>query len=211
MTENDANPFHFTIEQISDAPRAFLLKGFLTPDECMQFIDMAEKSMAPSTAVDPETGEFIQFAARSSSGTYFMLGQTPLIVEIEDRIARLTDIPVVNGEGLQVLNYQIGQQYMPHFDFFDPALKVSAKPLACGGQRVATCLMYLYAAEEGGETHFPAVDLKVTPVAGDALIFYNLLPTGEVDRQSLHASLPVTQGEKWVATKWLRERPYVAS
>jgi prolyl 4-hydroxylase len=24
----------------------------------------------------------------------------------------------------------------------------------------------------------------------------------------LHAGLPVRRGEKWIATKWLRERPY---
>jgi prolyl 4-hydroxylase len=28
------------------------------------------------------------------------------------------------------------------------------------------------------------------------------------DTSSLHAGLPVIRGEKWIATKWLRERPY---
>jgi len=68
--------------------------------------------------------------------------------------------------------------------------------------------MYLNTAEGGGETHFPEVDLKVTPIQGDAILFFNVHPDGECDRQSLHASLPVTTGEKWVATKWIRERAY---
>jgi prolyl 4-hydroxylase len=208
MSETTTSSLHYTIEKFSDSPRALLLKGFIKDEECAQLIELARQKIAPNTTVDPETGEYMQIEARSSSGTYFMLRQNQIIADIEERIAAVVGLPVENGEGLQVLNYQIGQQYMPHFDFFDPTHKGSATILACGGQRVATCLMYLNTAEAGGETHFPEVDRKVTPIQGDAILFFNILPDGTVDRQSLHASLPILAGEKWVATKWIREREY---
>lgn len=198
----------YTVEALSTSPRLVLLHGFLNDEECAHLIAMAEAKIGPSTTVDPETGAHIQVEARSSSSTYFCLRQTEIMARIEDRIAGLVNLPVVNGEGLQVLNYQVGQQYLPHFDFFDPEYKGSAVVLACGGQRVATCIMYLSTVEEGGETHFPEVGHKVAAVKGDAILFYNMLPNGEVDRLSLHASLPVITGEKWVSTKWIREREY---
>ena len=38
-------------------------------------------------------------------------GQDPVVASVEERIARWTLLPVGNGEGLQVLNYQPGQEY----------------------------------------------------------------------------------------------------
>jgi prolyl 4-hydroxylase len=186
------------------------LRGFLREEECAHLIEMARPKIAPSTTVDPDTGELIVVESRTSSSTHFWLRQTPFIAAVEQRISDLVQLPVENGEGLQILNYQVGQGYDPHFDFFDPALKGSQTILACGGQRVLTCIMYLNNVEAGGATYFPEIDSAIHPVRGDAILFYNMLPDGAVDRMSLHASLPVEAGEKWVATKWMRERVYAS-
>jgi hypothetical protein len=42
------------------------------------------------------------------------------------------------------------------------------------------------------------------------VIFDNLAPDGQPDPRTLHAGLPVREGEKWLATLWLRERRYRA-
>ncbi|HSX13502.1 MAG TPA: 2OG-Fe(II) oxygenase, partial [Chlamydiales bacterium] len=78
-----------------------------------------------------------------------------------------------------------------------------------GGQRVATVVMYLNSTEAGGETIFPCANISVTPKKGDAVLFYNLKPTGEVDPHSLHGGSPVIAGEKWIMTKWIREKAFV--
>lgn len=44
-----------------------------------------------------------------------------------------------HGEGLQVLHYEVGQKYEPHFDYFLDEYNTKN-----GGQRMATLLMYLY-------------------------------------------------------------------
>ena len=35
-----------------------------------------------------------------------------------------------------------------------------------------------------------------------ALLFYNLLPDGNVDVDSLHMGLPVHSGQKWILNLW---------
>jgi hypothetical protein len=43
-----------------------------------------------------------------------------------------------HGEGLQVLHYEVGQKYEPHYDYFHDTFNTKN-----GGQRMATVLMYL--------------------------------------------------------------------
>ena len=76
--------------------------------------------------------------------------------------------------------------------------------------RFLTLLMYLSdsaGATAGGETAFPKADqgrgIKVTLKKGTALLFYNLLEDGNGDDTSLHAALPVWEGEKWLANLWV--------
>jgi prolyl 4-hydroxylase len=75
-----------------------------------------------------------------------------------------------------------------------------------GGQRVGTFLIYLNDVPLGGETVFHKVGLSIVPKKGTAIYFHYANSRGQVDRLSVHSSIPVSQGEKWVATKWIRER-----
>ena len=63
-----------------------------------------------------------------------------VIQAVEERIAHVTFLPEVNGEGLQILHYVNGEKYEPHHDYFHDAY--NARP-ENGGQRIATVLMYL--------------------------------------------------------------------
>ena len=49
-------------------------------------------------------------------------------------------------------------------------------------------------------------ELSVTPVKGNAVFFSYDRPHPMT--RSLHGGAPVIEGEKWVATKWLRERRF---
>ena len=45
--------------------------------------------------------------------------------------------------------------------------------------------------------------LRVTPRAGDAILFYSLTPGGALDSAAIHGSCPVVEGEKWVSqVRW---------
>ena len=115
---------------------------------------------------------------------------------------------VTPREPIQILHYMPGAEYKPHWDYFDPAHPGNEKVLATGGQRVATLVMYLNGVESGGSTVFPEVGIDVLPRKGNAVYFAYATEDGQLDRRTLHGGSPVIAGEKWIATKWLRERAY---
>ena len=188
-------------------PRVLVLGGFLSDDECDQLVALAGPRMARSETVDNLTGGSEVNTARTSRGMFFERTETALIERVERRIAALLDWPIENGEGLQVLHYKPGAEYKPHYDYFDPVHPGSSTILKRGGQRVGTVLMYLNTPEKGGGTTFPDVGLEVAPIKGNAVFFS--YDRAHVDTKSLHGGAPVIAGEKWVSTKWLREREFI--
>lgn len=190
------------------APYVVVLNNFLSQDECQQMIAITENKFEDAQVIDPETGEFVQHHARTSMNAGFNRGEHELIDKIEKRIAETINWPVENGEGMQVLRYHIGGEYKAHFDFFDANKAGGQKNMQVGGQRVGTFLMYLSDVEAGGATRFPTMNFEVRPKAGTALYFGDVLANGVPDEKTLHASVPVVEGVKYIATKWLRETAY---
>ena len=186
-------------------PRIVVLGGFLSDAECDALIDGARDRITRSLG-QAMTGESIVSADRTSDGMFYARGENPLLAAVEARIARLTQWPMAYAEPMQVLNYRPGAQYRPHQDYFDPANAAIDQLLARGGQRVGTVLLYLNTPEAGGGTTFPDVDLTVAAQRGNAVFFG--YPVPDASMKVLHGGAPVVAGEKWVATKWLREREF---
>lgn len=194
--------------ELSSSPRIYMIENFLSDYECDHLIENARPHLKRSTVVSSKDNGGEVHDARTSMGMFYQRSADPIIASIEQRIAELTMIPVEYGEGIQVLSYGIGAEYRPHFDYFDPKLPGSAACLIRGGQRVATLIMYLANTEEGGETIFPVAKVNVKPVKGNAVLFYNCTYDGKEDPLSLHGGAPVIKGEKWIATKWLRQSEF---
>lgn len=190
-------------------PFVAVINDFLSPEECDALIQDVDSKLRNSRVVNPEDGSFVEHDARTSTSTGYQRGQIEVIKTIEARISELLHWPVEHGEGLQVLRYEDGGEYRPHFDFFDPAKKSSQVVTKKGGQRVGTFLMYLSEVDTGGSTRFPKLNFEVRPKKGTALYFANTDLSGQIDPLTLHAGMPVTEGVKYLATKWLREKPYV--
>lgn len=184
-------------------PRVVVFGNLFTHDECDELVALAGRRLARSETVVTATGASEVNTARTSEGMFFERSENSLCQRIEARIAALVDWPIENGEGLQILRYRPGAEYKPHYDYFDPNQAGTPTILKRGGQRVATLVAYLNTPERGGATTFPDVNLEVAPVKGNAVFF-------SYDRahpmtKTLHGGAPVLAGEKWVATKWLRE------
>jgi prolyl 4-hydroxylase len=188
-------------------PRVIVFGGLLSHEECDALVASARPRMARSETVDNATGGSEVNEARTSRGMFFERAETAVIDRVERRIAALVGWPLQNGEGLQVLHYLPGAEYKPHYDYFDPVHPGSATILRRGGQRVGTLVMYLNTPEKGGGTTFPDVGLEVAPIKGNAVFFSYDRP--HPSTRSLHGGAPVIEGEKWVATKWLREREFI--
>ncbi|XP_028767695.1 probable prolyl 4-hydroxylase 9 isoform X2 [Neltuma alba] len=207
---------------LSWRPRAVYFPNFTSAELCDRIIDMAKSKLQPSKLAlrKGESAESTK-GTRTSSGTFISASEdkTGILELIERKIARVTMLPRTHGEAFNILRYEIGQKYDAHYDAFNPAEYGPQQ-----SQRVASFLLYLSNVEAGGETMFPFEDgmnigrrydykecigLKVKPRQGDGLLFYSLLPNGTIDKTSLHGSCPVIEGQKWVATKWIRDRDRV--
>ncbi|RYF14688.1 MAG: 2-oxoglutarate-dependent dioxygenase [Comamonadaceae bacterium] len=187
-------------------PRVVVFGDLLSEEECGQLVELAKPRMARSLTVGTRTVEEELNDVRTSNGMFFFRGENELVRRIEQRIARLVNWPEENGEGLQILQYGPGAEYRPHYDYFDPALPGTPTILKRGGQRVGTLVMYLREPEKGGGTIFPDVHLEVAPKRGNAVFFS--YDRAHPSTRTLHGGSPVLAGEKWIATKWLRERRY---
>ncbi|MGX5203264.1 2OG-Fe(II) oxygenase [Aliikangiella sp. IMCC44632] len=189
-------------------PRIVLFANLLSDAECDELIAQSKSRLTPSTVVNPVTGSYDKDEVRTSYGAAFYRGENKLIQTIEARIAALIGCPVSRGEPIQTLNYAIGAEYEPHFDYFDPEKPGNQKTLSMGGQRFATLIMYLNDVEAGGSTVFPKLGLDIMPRKGNAIFFSYSNDSGLLDPNTFHGGSPVTQGEKWIATKWIRLNDY---
>jgi len=195
-----------------ELPRVVLFANVLSDYECEAMIACArarglERSQVVNNEGDGNKERVIVHPGRTSEGVYFDRGANELIQRLETRIARLLNWPVDHGEGIQVLHYGDGNEYKPHHDYFSTTSAAGLRSQERGGQRVATLIMYLADTEAGGATVFPKSKLSILPRRGNALFFGYDRP--DPATLTLHGGAPVLAGEKWIATKWLRERPRV--
>ena len=187
------------IEVLSDAPSVRIHRKLLTAEECSYLAGMSEAQLQPSFVTNPTTGARMPHPIRTSMGMSFGPTLEDLVVRrINLRIAAASRTDVGCGEPLHILRYTPGQEYRPHTD------SVAGDP----NPRAMTMLIYLNDGYEGGATQFPRAGLDVRGGVGDALIFCNVDAAGRPDPASLHAGLPIITGVKWLATRWIRARPY---
>jgi prolyl 4-hydroxylase len=192
-----------------ERPQVIVFANVLSAQECSEMIERSRHRLKRSTTVNPATGREDVIRNRTSGGIWYQRGEDALIERLEQRIASLMNWPVENGEGLQVLHYGPTGEYRPHFDYFPPDQPGSAVHTARGGQRVATLVIYLNDVPEGGETIFPEAGLSVAANRGGAVYFRYMNGQRQLDPLTLHGGAPVLAGEKWIMTKWVRERAYV--
>lgn len=73
--------------------------------------------------------------------------------------------------------------------------------------------MYLSDIEEGGETSFPRLGIKVKPKRGSAILWPNTLSDDVLkqDPRTHHEAVPVLRGTKYAANSWIHAYDFSAS
>lgn len=181
----------------------FALRGFLGPARCAALIERIERGRQPSTIVD-DNGD----PAFRTSETCHLDHADPVVAALADDLTALTGIDPAHGEQLQGQHYDLGQEFKPHTDYFEPHGADYAVNCTIAGQRTWTAMIYLNAVAAGGGTRFKAIDKIVKPEAGKLLIWNNRLADGSPNGATMHHGMKVRQGRKYVITRWYRERPW---
>jgi prolyl 4-hydroxylase len=187
-------------ETLSEDPRISLFRGLLTTDECRYLIDAAAPAFQPAAVghVSGGTHRIVQQIRTCDVAGFPWVAENPVIHAVNRRIAAASGTAPEWGEPLQVLRYRPGQEFKPHRDCTDDV----------ANQRVWTMLVYLNDGYAGGETEFLETGLKVRGGTGDGLLFRNADEAGRPDMRTLHAGLPVTSGEKLLASRWIRQKRF---
>jgi len=194
---------------ISFSPVILINDNFLTDEECSHIINLAEKSFSPSQVTSGEN-DVIDKNSRSSYSASIDSAYDDTIRLIEDRVSKLVGVDKGHIEPLQVVRYTKGQQFKPHFDFFD--IKTDESRLK-SGQRIHTFLIYLNTIPEnyGGATVFPKRNIRIYPKKGRAVYFKNGFENGETDSLTLHGGEPILQDNitKYAVNIWIRNKKYI--
>lgn len=183
---------------LSATPQIRRFEGLFSTAETQYLAAAARPMLQPAVVIGPGGGQTADRVRICDSAGFTWPLENPAVHALNRRLAAASATSPEQGEPLQVLRYRPGGEYKPHFD---------AIP-GFANQRILTFLVWLNADYEGGETAFTSAALKLKGRPGDALLFRNAGPDGRRDPAAGHAGLPVTRGEKLVASRWIRARPF---
>lgn len=193
------------LAQPPDGPWVLSFENVVKDDEITALLKAVEGGYTRSTdqGARNEYGEQEKVVSqgRTSSNAWCGAGceSDPLVRRIYDRLANITDVPFDNYENFQVLEYQKSQYYNVHHDM---GAADNEQP---SGPRILTFYLYLTDVDDGGETEFPRIGIKMTPKKGSAILWPSVMdddPT-EQDPRTHHAALPVKAGLKRGANVWM--------
>ncbi len=187
------------VEELSTDPPVRLVRNLFSDAECDYVLRRAGPELRPSMIIDEATRRPRPHPVRTSFSMNFGPPDEDLVIHaLNRRIAAVTGTDYATGEPLHVLRYTPGQEFRPHLDAIPGETN----------QRQWTAIVYLNAGFGGGETDFPELGICTLGGKGDGLVFRNATADGVADQRARHAGLPVTSGEKWVASRWIRQHAY---
>lgn len=184
--------------------------NFLSAAECdslMQFCESQKMEQSSVLSYGAKSDVAVDMGSRASKTKWLPDAHHPVARKMAAFAAELSGKPVENQEMLQVVKYDLGGKFNPHFDACDidePEYKNRVNHGA--GQRLATLLVYLNDEYEGGETEFVEIGYTVKPTKGKAVFFWDTDANEEILPLSKHMGCEVRGANKWIATKWVHPK-----
>jgi prolyl 4-hydroxylase len=189
---------------LSESPKIVYIENFITKEEAQHLMRVADEIKRPSTIDTKEDPYTLVNNVRSSESAHLGKSRDAIVTNIEDKACDYVNLDTTHLEPMQVVVYEKGQKFNPHYDFFSP----DSQDILYRGNRNKTILVYLNDIEEqfGGATIFPKAGLKIQPKALSAIYFENMNESG-VDYNTLHAGeeLLTDQLKKYAINIWFRE------
>lgn len=193
---------------LSCDPILYVINNFLTHEECNAFIEAGKNNLKPSTVISSD--KQILHQNRTSKTCWLQHNTNNIITNVSTKLSKLVNIPINNAELFQLVYYNIGDQYKPHFDAFNYETEDGKKNWEPGGQRMVTVLAYLNDVEQGGGTGFPELNITIPAKKGNIVVFHNTINNNsahpKINPKSLHSGMPVIKGEKWLVNLWFRQK-----
>jgi prolyl 4-hydroxylase len=168
-------------------------KALLTQDDCADIIHFCEnkhlfeRSLVSKLDLQERVWTGYSHVRTSYSAN---LEAYPRLSVVTKKIENSLHIKPGHLAPIHCVRYQPSQQFKIHHDAAD------------GDKRVRSVFVYLNQGMKGGETYFPEIAKRVIPETGTCISFPNLDRNLRRIPQSLHASLPVSEGVKYILTAY---------
>jgi prolyl 4-hydroxylase len=191
----DENPHNFIQPQV--------YPNIISEDEARYILEKSKDNFK-----DSEILSGYESSIRKSKNTWISRDD-PIVKNIIQRVCNIDNIPFDNAEDLQVVKYQPNGYYKEHNDSCCEDNEYCKEFLTRGGNRIVTMLIYLNDGFEGGATKFTKMNKEIKPDKYSGILFYSMNKNKDKCHSlSMHAGLPITSGEKYVANVWLRESKF---
>lgn len=143
------------------------------------------------------------------SKTCWLTKDDPNIKKIIQRVCDIHGYSIQNAEDLQVVKYDKNGYYNEHHDSCcddnDKCIEFNER----GGNRLVTMVIYLNDGFSGGATRFVNLNKDIKPEKYSGILFHPMNKKGDkCHHNSLHAGLPIDNGNKYIANVWIREREF---
>ncbi len=190
---------------LSEDPLIKIYPNFVNDDVCRWLISKAQGRLTRAQVYDSVKRTVTESHTRTNSAAIFNMVETDLVnLLIQMRMAVCTGVNFRNFEAATVLHYSSGEQISEHYDFIDPNTPDYEKVIREQGQRIITFIIYLNDDYSGGQTEFPELNISHNGSRGEGIFFVNAFQDGSSDLRTLHAGRPPENGEKWIATQFIR-------
>jgi len=210
-TESFSEP---NIKKLHSNPDIFLIKNFLTNEECDYIINLGDPHIKKSEVCGK--GGSQPHKSRTSMtahiGKKFLRNDNPdkVLLRVLEKASKIGKLPVENVEPIQLVRYFPGQYFNKHYDYLDRRNPIYRKNIEKNGQRQQTIFVYLNDVEDGlgGKTSFPKINKEFQCKKGEAL-FWNNMVDGKEDTNTLHSGTELKKGLKYGLNIWFREKKYI--
>jgi len=186
----------------NDKLRYKVYNNILTNEECNYIIEQCTNFKESQTTKDKE--DYNSHFRKSSTAVFS--SELKQITKLRSKLAKITNTTLEQQETpVSVIKYSQNEYFLPHMDAFG---RMDKFPDSHAGDRLISGIFYLNDNYTGGETYFKSENIKIKGNQGDLLIWYNLNDDGSPNRKTLHAGLPVIEGDKFIVVMWVREKEF---
>jgi len=183
------------------------IDNFLTPTQCEDMMQLVHKVIhGPVEPSRPSQWGLAHNPDALTRRCVNSCAKEPTLGLINTLLEELTTRPKANMEDFQLLHYKRQQRYGLHHDY------IFAQSQMLQGPREFTVFVYLNDVEQGGETHFPSLGVKVHPKQGRAIIWPNVdyHSSERLNQRTYHEAMPVLKGDKLGVAQWIHSGDYAA-
>tara|TARA_Y200000002_G_scaffold372293_1_gene369924 strand:- start:956 stop:1759 length:804 start_codon:yes stop_codon:yes gene_type:complete len=204
----------FIVERLHSNPDIFLIKNFLSKEECDHIINIGEPHIVKSEVCG--RGGSVPHKSRTSMtahiGKKFLNNSNPdkILQGVLKKASIFGELPYENIEPIQLVRYFPGQYFNKHYDYLDRKNPLYKNNIEKNGQREQTFFVYLNDVpdELGGKTHFHKINKTFQGKKGEAIFWRNVVD-GKEDVNTLHSGTELKNGIKYGLNIWVREKKYI--